>query len=167
MSWGADEWANIKWGSLYHALRQLAKEGLLRDTQIPEWPGRVDYELTPEGDAEFFRLLRDAIAKPALRPDLLTAGLALLPVLSRDEAVALFEDRVAALEAGRADILGQTSAWRDPGHVGELFGLWVHSADSGAEWTRGLIGRLKDGAYVMAGEDPQSFGAPGTWPHTE
>ena len=30
--------------------------------------------------------------------------------------------------------------------------IWVHSADSGAEWTRGLIERIEGGAYVFAGE---------------
>ncbi|WP_020668661.1 PadR family transcriptional regulator [Amycolatopsis nigrescens] len=168
VTWGADEWANVKWGSLYHALRQLAKEGLLRDTQIEQWPGRVDYELTEAGDAEFFRLLRAAIKVPDHRPDLLTAGLALLPALSRDEAVELLEQRLAALESGRADILEQTkAAWPEPGHVGELFGLWTHSLASGAEWTRGLLERLRGGAYVMAGEDEKSFGAPGSWPVPE
>ena len=33
--------------------------------------------------------------------------------------------------------------------------LWVHSADAGAEWTRGLIERIESGAYVFEGErDP-------------
>ena len=30
--------------------------------------------------------------------------------------------------------------------------IWVHSADSGAEWTRGLIERIEGGAYTFAGE---------------
>ena len=30
--------------------------------------------------------------------------------------------------------------------------MWVHSADSGAVWTRGLIERIEGGAYVFAGE---------------
>lgn len=30
--------------------------------------------------------------------------------------------------------------------------LWVHTADSGATWTRGLIERIERGAYTFAGE---------------
>ncbi|GAB3481076.1 hypothetical protein GCM10027521_18310 [Amycolatopsis cihanbeyliensis] len=48
--------------------------------------------------------------------------------------------------------------------MGELFDLWVHTASSAAEWTRGLIDRLRGGAYVMADKDPAGFGMPGTWP---
>lgn len=38
------------------------------------------------------------------------------------------------------------------GHIGEIMNFWVHSADAGAEWTRGLIGRIEAGAYTFAGE---------------
>ncbi|UJW34151.1 PadR family transcriptional regulator [Saccharothrix sp. AJ9571] len=167
LTWGADEWANVKWGSLYHALRQLAKDGLLRAIEVPDSGGRVDYEITETGDTEFFRLLRDAVGQPEIRQDLLTAGLALLPALSRAEAIELLEKRLHALESGRADIIEQTSAWADPGHVQELFDLWVHNASSGVDWTRGLIERLKAGAHTMAGEDPSGFGMPGTWTPTQ
>jgi hypothetical protein len=30
--------------------------------------------------------------------------------------------------------------------------FWVYSADSGAQWTRGLIERIRGGAYTFAGE---------------
>ncbi|MBN6035643.1 PadR family transcriptional regulator [Amycolatopsis sp. 195334CR] len=167
LTWGADEWANVKWGSLYHALRQLAKDGLLRAIDVPESGDRVDYEITEAGDEEFFRLLREALRQPELRQDMLTAGLALLPALPRDEAIELLEKRLHALESGRADIIEQTSSWADPGHVQELFDLWVHNTSSGADWTRGLIDRLKAGAHTMAGEDPTGFGMPGTWTPTQ
>lgn len=42
------------------------------------------------------------------------------------------------------------------GHIGEIMKLWTHRAESGAEWTRGLIARLEGGAYVMAGEGERS-----------
>ena len=33
--------------------------------------------------------------------------------------------------------------------------FWVTSADTGAQWTRGLIERIRGGAYVFSGEgDP-------------
>ncbi|GGW61394.1 hypothetical protein GCM10010503_43090 [Streptomyces lucensis JCM 4490] len=30
--------------------------------------------------------------------------------------------------------------------------MWVHTADSEAEWTRGLVQRLENGACTFAGE---------------
>jgi DNA-binding PadR family transcriptional regulator len=160
LSWGAGEWANVKWGSIYHALKQLTKEGLLVDETVP--PGRTDYELTPKGEAEFQKLLRDALRRPETRPDQLAAGLALLPSLTRADAVALLTERLAALETRRDAARKQAGDWGDPPHVRELYGLWEHSADSGVEWTRGLVERLEGGAYPMA-DEPGSPGIPGSW----
>lgn len=161
LSWGADEWANVKWGSIYHALKQLTKSGHLRE----EWtvPGRTDYELTELGEQEFHRLLRAALSRPEHRPDMLGAGLALLPALPRAEAIELLEKRRAALVAERdqANVQIRKSTDRPP-HVWELYSLWEHSAESGLVWTQGLIDRLTDGAYPMAGE-PESPGKPGSW----
>lgn len=164
MSWGAGEWANIKWGSIYHALKQLTKDGFLVDELVP--PARTDYELTAKGEAEFQKLLREALRRPETRPDHLGAGMALLPALPRQEAVALLRERLAALEARRDSAHRQAHRQahdrREPPHVRELYGLWEHSAASGAQWTRGLIRRLEEGAYPMAGE-PGSPGEPGSW----
>ena len=159
-SWGAGEWANVKWGSIYHALRQATRAGLLRDHD--DVPGRTDYELTERGEAEFGRLLRDALRHAQPRPDLLGAALALLPALTRDEALALLRERLTALEQRREKAQAQLDGWTDPPHVRELFGLWETGAAAGVEWTRRLIGRLTDGAYAMAGE-PGSPGRPGSW----
>ncbi|HEY5840224.1 MAG TPA: hypothetical protein VIU87_01900, partial [Mycobacterium sp.] len=35
---------------------------------------------------------------------------------------------------------------------GVIMHLWVHSADAGAAWTRGLIERIESGAYTFEGE---------------
>src|ERR1700754_4770685 len=97
LSWGADEWANVKWGSIYHALRSLTQSGFLLDHD--DVPGRTDYELTERGEAEYLRLLRDALRRPQPRPDFMGAALAMLPSLAREEAIALLCERLAALEA--------------------------------------------------------------------
>lgn len=163
LAWGADRWANVKWGSIYHALKQLAKAGSLTE----DWtsvPSRTEYELTEKGEAEFQKLLRAAIKHPEHRPDMLGAGLALLPSLSRSDAITLLKERLAALEADRDDARVQARKARGPEHMGELYTLFEQSAEAGADWTRGLIERLEAGAYPMAGE-PKSPGKPGSW-HT-
>jgi hypothetical protein len=63
--------------------------------------------------------------------------------------------RIEALETWRTEVDEYWTPQSDPaewGHIGEIMRLWVHSAVSSAEWTRGLIERLEQGAYVMAGE---------------
>lgn len=93
-AWRAEEWANVKSGSIYHALRQLAKEGLLLATTVDKWPGRVDYEPTEAGEAEYLRLLGEALGRPDPHPDLLAAGLIflndLLPGLGNGSRIADF-----------------------------------------------------------------------------
>ncbi|MEV4103545.1 PadR family transcriptional regulator [Nonomuraea sp. NPDC049649] len=158
-SWGAHEWAGLKPGSIYHALRQMTAQGLLRaDEEAPSTAGgppRTDYELTEAGEAGYLRLLRGALARADQRLDMLSAGLGLMDDLPRAEAVELLRQRVRALEEWRSRVRRDWSPGEDAeawGAVGEVLGMWVHTAESGAEWTRGLIERLERGAYVMAGE---------------
>ncbi|ALG10071.1 PadR family transcriptional regulator [Kibdelosporangium phytohabitans] len=159
VTWGAENWANIKWGSLYHALRKLADEHLL--TAAEGSPGRVDYEITARGEAEFFRLLRAALSEPAPRPDTLAAGLALLPALSRAEAVELLRARQRILCAAQDEMPSQFPG--KPPHVRELHGLWAHTTASNLTWTQQLIDRLDAGGYVMADDPAARFGVAGSW----
>lgn len=47
------DWANIRSGSIYHALKQMTKEGLLRAIETDAWPGRIDYEVSEKGEEDF------------------------------------------------------------------------------------------------------------------
>ncbi|OIJ91422.1 PadR family transcriptional regulator [Streptomyces colonosanans] len=166
LSWGIDDWANVKPGSIYHALRQLAKVGLLEATEIEDWPGRVDYSVTPEGDEQFFRLLVDALERPEHRADMLSAGLALMPALSRDRAVAALSTRLEALETQRAALRKESAAPHAAGlppHLGELWTMRAQYLDLSVKWTHDLLERVRSGAYEMAGEHERSFGTPGSW----
>jgi DNA-binding PadR family transcriptional regulator len=160
-SWGADDWANVKWGSIYHALRTLTDSGALVDHL--DVPGRTEYEITEKGEAEFQKLLREAVRRPHTRPDQLGAALTMLPALPRAEAVRLLRERLAALEDIRDKARAQLDELVERPHWTELYGLWQHTATGGIAWTRGLIERLESGAYAMAGE-PGSPGRPGSWP---
>lgn len=161
LAWEADRWANVKWGSIYHALAALTRSGSLLDHVGVR--GRTEYELTERGEAEFGRLLRAALRVPDRHPDQLGAALALLPSLPRAEAISLLRERLAACEAAQRSAHERCEGWDWPPHVRELFGLWAADAAGGAEWARGLIGRLEAGAYAMDGE-PGSPGPPGSWP---
>ncbi|WP_274914227.1 PadR family transcriptional regulator [Streptomyces sp. WZ-12] len=157
--WGAHEWSNAKPGSIYHALKHLAKQGLLHAHDVAPstagGPPRTEYELTPEGEAEYFALLRAALSQRDPRTDLMSAGIGFMVDLPRDEAVALLKERVRALTEWRATVTSSYLPEEGPGqlgHIGEIMRMWVHGSDSGAAWTRGLIERIEGGAYVFAGE---------------
>lgn len=160
--WGAHEWSNAKPGSIYHALKQLAKQGMLRAHEIAPstagGPPRTEYEMTEQGTEEYLSLLRSALTTYDQRPDVLTSGLGLMVDLPRDEVVALLKERVRRMAEWRASVTGYYTPEGGPeqlGHIGEIMNYWVHSADTGEEWTRGLIARIEGGAYTFAGEgDP-------------
>lgn len=156
--WGAQEWSSAQPGSIYHALKAMAKQGLLvaHDTAPSEagGPPRTEYELTEAGEAEYFALLRASLVAHDQKTDVLTAGVGFLVDLPRAEAIALLRQRVAALEEWRADIDRRwtPAEGEDWGHIAEIGTLWRTLAEARETWARGLIARLEAGAYVMAGE---------------
>ncbi|MEU3099144.1 PadR family transcriptional regulator [Streptomyces sp. NPDC006967] len=157
--WGAHEWSNAKPGSIYHALKQMAKQGLLHAHEVAPstagGPPRTEYEITGRGTEEFFRLLREALTSYDQKPDVLSAGLGFIVDLEREEALALLERRMRAIGEWRRAVTEYYTPEEgpgQPGHIGEIMDLWVHSADTGADWTRGLIERIRGGAYTFAGE---------------
>jgi DNA-binding PadR family transcriptional regulator len=162
--WGAHEWSNAKPGSIYHALKQLAKQDLLLAHELAPsavgGPPRVEYEITPAGTEEFFKLLRESLTSYDQKTDMLSAALGFLVDLERAEAVALLKERVRSLEAWRRGVTEHYTPASGPeelGHIGEIMRMWVHSADAGAEWTQGLIERIEGGAYTFAGEGGEPF----------
>lgn len=102
LRWGADKWANVQPGSIYHALRKLTEEGLLRAVateQVGARPARVTYQTTPRGDDEFEALLRDLWWQLRPVPDPFAAAFAFLPALPRAEAAAALRNRARLLRA--------------------------------------------------------------------
>ncbi|MET7517915.1 PadR family transcriptional regulator [Streptomyces sp. NPDC005480] len=157
--WGAHEWSNAKPGSIYHALKHMAKQGFLVAHEIAPstagGPPRTEYEITDKGTEEFRTLLREALVTYDQKPDILSAALGFIVDLPRREAVELLRRRVDGIEEWRRAVTEYYTPEDGPerlGHIGEIMNFWVHSADAGAEWTRGLIGRIEGGAYTFAGE---------------
>jgi DNA-binding PadR family transcriptional regulator len=157
--WGAHEWSNAKPGSIYHALKQMAKQGLLHEHEIAPstagGPPRTEYEITEAGTEEYLSLVRRYLTAYDQRPDMLTAALGSMVDLGREEVLGLLEERVRSIEAWRRSVTEYYTPEEGPGqlgHIGEIMNYWVHSADTGAEWTRGLIERIRGGAYTFAGE---------------
>ncbi|MFE0101411.1 PadR family transcriptional regulator [Streptomyces sp. NPDC059009] len=157
--WGANDWSNAKPGSIYHALKQMAKQGLLRAHEIAPstvgGPPRTEYEITEQGTEEFLALLRESLTAYGQKPDVLAAALGFMVDLPRAEVVGLLQERVRRIAAWRTSVTEYYTPEDGPeqlGHIGEIMNFWVSSADNGAEWTEQLIARIEGGAYTFAGE---------------
>jgi hypothetical protein len=89
---------------------------------------------------------------------MLNASIAMLPMLTRTDAIAHVDERVARLEAE----LVEQATWREhpnpdvPEHVRDLAELWAGHARTELEWAKSLSRRLAEGAYTMA-DDPGSW----------
>ncbi|TYB95382.1 PadR family transcriptional regulator [Micromonospora sp. WP24] len=159
LSWSADKWANVQPGSIYHALRKLTEEGLLRAVateQVGGRPARTTYEITEKGQDEFESLLRGLwwqLNEPA---DPFTAAFSFLPALPREEAAAALRNRANLLRAGTAWMrTSLESDWlRDtkPVHVGWMFELWTARAEAEIAWCERIAERIDSGvSYLPAG----------------
>ncbi|MBK3520963.1 MULTISPECIES: PadR family transcriptional regulator [Streptomyces] len=163
--WGAHEWSNAKPGSVYHALKQMARQGLLHAHETAPstagGPPRTEYEITGRGEEEFFRLLRESLVSYDQKPDVRSAAIGFLVELPRAEALELLRERIRRIGRWRDSVTGDYLPEGGPqqlGHIGEIMRLWIHTADSDAAWTQGLIDRLEAGAYTFAGEGERFVG---------
>jgi len=157
--WGANEWSNAKPGSIYHALKQMAKQGLLHAHEIAPstagGPPRTEYEITEAGTQEYLALLREALAARERTIDVLSAAIGFMVDLERAEVISLLGERLRRLAEWRGAVLKHYVPEAGPeqlGHIGEIMNMWVHAADGEAAWTEGLIERIKGGAYTFSGE---------------
>ena len=94
LSWKVETWTAVKPGSIYHALKQLTREGKLDavGTQVStEGPGRLLYELTQAGEAEFHQLLYSALSSIQMAE--LSAGVAFMQTLPRQRVVELLREQ--------------------------------------------------------------------------
>ncbi len=141
LSWHADEWANVAPGSIYHALKKLAQEGLLREVateQVGARPARTRYEITEAGEREFQTLLRRYWWEYRQPIDPFFAAFAFLPALGQREAVAALRNRARNLR-GHAEFV-RTAIDRggfdgnEPPHTFELFRLMMARSETEAQW---------------------------------
>jgi DNA-binding PadR family transcriptional regulator len=157
--WGAHEWSSAAPGSIYHALKAMTGQGLLLAHETKPsaagGPPRTEYEMTEEGEQAYLELLREALTSHEPRLDQLAAAIGLIEDLPRAEAIDLLRRRAEAMDEWRTTVVAHLPPDTDLetwGPIGEVIGLWLHTAEDRAEWTRRLILRLEGGAFRMAGE---------------
>ncbi|WP_127145600.1 PadR family transcriptional regulator [Pelagibacterium montanilacus] len=170
LAWKADQWANTKTGSIYHALRQLTREGLFDAIEVEaseEGAARTDYALTPDGEEEFQRLMEVALTRPDPRPDMFCSGLIMMSALPRQTVLVYLSRRLAVLSDYRTNVVSATgnARWAGekalPPHVEALLSYWMHHSSCAYEWVSDLYARIEGGAYVFADETSDAFGVPG------
>lgn len=159
-SWQADEWTTIATGSIYHALRKMAEDGLLEEVsteQVGARPARTTYRCTAKGEQEFEELLRRYWWNYETPTDPFQAGFAFLPALPADEAVAALRNRARLLrlvvDTHRFAIASDWVRKTKPNHVAWMFELIIDRLEVEVAWCERIATRIEGGAPLY----PEGF----------
>ena len=169
LSWSADRWANVQPGSIYHALRKLTEEGLLREVateQVGARPARTTYEITPAGEDEFETLLRQSWWELQEAPDPFLVAFSFLPALPREEAVAALRNRAAVLRTTNDSYRAAAeSGWlrTKPLHVTWMFERHIARAEGEIEWCERIAKLIESGVSYV----PDTVNDAEAWKHWE
>jgi DNA-binding PadR family transcriptional regulator len=160
-SWSASEWANIAYGSIYHALGKMAEEGLVVEVEREAGArklGRVKYQITPKGEEEFQRMLRQGwwTIEPVVNPFMV--AFSFINDLPREEIIAGLRQRARAREGQIRHMIAeqQSAEWLadyKPPHVAEQMRLMQAHLQVEADFSNQLADRLEAGD-TLDGEIP-------------
>ncbi len=143
---------NVKWGSLYTVVDNLARHGLVEavgNSRQGARPERVVYEITAAGRQELVDWTRELVSTFEREHPRFAAGLSVLAVLPPDEVIELLGIR---LEAVRAAAAAEGAAMREAAAaVPRLFlieneySLAMLAAE--ADWIQALLDELRSGSH--------------------
>ncbi|HTZ30792.1 MAG TPA: PadR family transcriptional regulator [Streptosporangiaceae bacterium] len=97
-----DKYAEIQVGSLYGALKRMAREGLVRETRterVGNRPERTVYEITPEGRQALSVIRDEALHKIRLPHDPFDLALKQARDMAEEDLAQVVADRLATLRA--------------------------------------------------------------------
>ena len=149
---GKDQDMDVKWGSLYTVVQNLAKHGFLEVVGTSRQGGRPErtvYQITEAGRQEMLDWTRELLSTPEPEHPRFAAGLSVQMILSPDEVIALLQTRLGRLEesiaARRAALTEHRQAITPQLLVGAE--LAVAMVEAAAAWVRALLGELTSGSF--------------------
>jgi DNA-binding PadR family transcriptional regulator len=164
MTWHVDEWAHIQPGSIYNALRALEVDGYIAESGTEtegKRPARTTYRITPAGEVELQRMLRENLWNvAAFDTQAIMTVASFMFVLSRQEVIAGLEHRLiksdAIITQNGFDVQDTLRSETTPEYVREIFDLSTARLTAEKEWLMALLERLRAGAYTFAGETAET-----------
>lgn len=164
VSWHVEEWGSVAPGSIYNALKTLAKEGMIETAgtnQVGGKPERTLYKITQRGEYELSELLRNTLWQWVMPTDPLVAAISLMGFIKRDELIAGLEARQALITGGVLHSEYAINAIDDvetPAHVKEMLRLINARVAAELAWSKAFVERLRKGDYRTLGDPPWSPG---------
>ncbi len=112
--WGLERWANIGFGSIYHALGKLQEEQLIEERRVEQEgnrPLRYIYRITEAGQEACLNLLRQTARTADTESRDIDLALAFIHLLPPDERVALLQERLERLEPRYQSLVDSAAAY--------------------------------------------------------
>ncbi|MEU6858732.1 PadR family transcriptional regulator [Glycomyces sp. NPDC046736] len=167
-SWKMPGATEVGAGSIYHALKRLAADGLIEvvaTESVDDRPARTTYRITAAGEAEFQRTLRERLWEVASADDPFHTAWSFASVLTPAENVAMLRQRTETLyqrveavtmmlAATSPDAVEAEAAFM-PAHARALLKRQTDLWNADAEWCEETAGRIESGDLVI-GPDPDA-----------
>lgn len=143
--WGVEHWANVAFGSIYHALTKLSQEGLVEVVEGGKGSKTV-YAITDEGQAEFRRQLDGYWRQIMPIVDPFLVAITFMDQLPKAELLAAIRERREILQAGFAMAERALAADHQKGaprHIDEALRLTSAEFRAQFEWLEDVAGRVE------------------------
>jgi DNA-binding PadR family transcriptional regulator len=143
---GAEHWANVAFGSIYHGLSKMAEEGLLEVVEGGKG-GKTVYQITETGRGEFHRVLLLNYwyeVKPIVDP--FQVAITFMNRLSKQELIDALTGRIRQLKTSIEMIegaFGVKQQYGAPRHVDENLRLTADMLSSQLAWCEKAITRVE------------------------
>ncbi|MFI7144416.1 PadR family transcriptional regulator [Nonomuraea sp. NPDC050022] len=143
---GAEHWANVAFGSIYHGLSKMAEEGLLEVIESGKG-GKTVYEITEAGRREFHRQLLETWydVRPIIDP--FQVALTFMDRLSKQEILDALGGRIRQLRMSietMESIYGVKQRYGAPRHVDENLRLTVAMLTAHLDWAEKAVIRVEN-----------------------
>lgn len=155
-SWRAENWTNVKPGSIYHALRKLESQGMINavnsDNNVKLGPSRTEYSITTQGTTEFEVLLESVLISNDIQ--MFAAGISFMEMLPREKVIACLTERYSTLKESAKFLKNfPTKEFaHSPSNHPELVGLWISYVENEATTTQRVLENLQKGKYAFKNE---------------
>jgi DNA-binding PadR family transcriptional regulator len=146
---GMREWTEVAFSSIYYILRKLERKELI-ESQLDKGPGkgpaRKVYTITEPGMKAWYEATVEALSKPYRGSDPFLMGLAGLPAIPPDQAVAALRRHRDKLQERRDHV---SQRWRAAGEhlplfLDGMFDFSISVLQARMEWIEAFIVRVED-----------------------
>lgn len=146
--WDAESWTTIAYGSIHFALKKMAQEGLVRITNNATTGDSscILYQITPEGQDEFKKMLRQQWWEVKPHIDSLQVAVVFMHQMPREDLLLALEHRkqqlnytIKSMEYLIPIRMEETGA---PRHIEELFVITVAHMNTELAWIEKVTNKI-------------------------